>query len=200
MIQAALWGVPLPRKTGVLPGVPAPWKVAGGLAAQVHAIDPGLVRELVPVHETLRAHALAEIAVLERASEPELRRALAWAMENLPPEEPGVFLHGDLLGQNVLLRPEEPTALLDWDRAQIGHPAYDLAILTRGVQKPYKEAGGREKLLAAYRAAGGREISWREVRIFELAMIAGWYRETVESDPRSGEVEQLLRRIEKLTP
>lgn len=200
MIEEALWGVPLPSKAGVLPGVPAPWKVAGRLAAQVHAIDPGLVRELVPAHETRRAHALAKIAVLESAPEPELRRAHAWAMENLPPDEPSVFLHGDLLGQNALLRPEEPTALIDWDQAQLGDPAYELAILTRGVRHPFKEKGGREKLLEAYRAAGGREISWREVRIFELGMIASWYRETFTRDPRSGDVEQLLQRVANLTP
>jgi aminoglycoside phosphotransferase (APT) family kinase protein len=42
-------------------------------------------------------------------------------------------LHGDLLPQNLLfeIRENGATAVVDWECAQIGDPAYDLAIVHR---------------------------------------------------------------------
>jgi thiamine kinase-like enzyme len=44
-------------------------------------------------------------------------------------------LDGDLLPQNMLfgVRDDREIDVVDWERAQIGDAAYDLAIVTRGV-------------------------------------------------------------------
>jgi thiamine kinase-like enzyme len=46
-------------------------------------------------------------------------------------------LHGDLLPQNLLftIPDDREIAVVDWECAQIGDAAYDLAIVTRGVRR-----------------------------------------------------------------
>jgi aminoglycoside phosphotransferase (APT) family kinase protein len=55
----------------------------------------------------------------------EARDARAWALAHLPPADPSSVLHGDLLGQNILLDPGAslPFALIDWEYALRGDPA-----------------------------------------------------------------------------
>jgi aminoglycoside phosphotransferase (APT) family kinase protein len=105
-----------------------------------------------------------------------MRDARQWALENLPPAHRGVLLHGDLLGQNVLLTPGHSPTVIDWEYARYGDPAYDLAIVTRGAKRPFQIADGLARLLDAYRHHGGREIKAEHVHIHELTLIAGWYR------------------------
>jgi hypothetical protein len=59
-------------KPGVLGSVPRPWEIVGRLAAQVHAIDPARVRDLVPGHAARHAHAHEALAAFDGATEPEL--------------------------------------------------------------------------------------------------------------------------------
>lgn len=91
-----------------------------------------------------------------------------------------MLLHGDLLGQNILLGLDEPHAFIDWEFAQRGDPAFDLAIVTRASRKPFQVAGGFEKLLDAYLDAGGQPLLAAHVRIHELCLLAAWYRDAVE--------------------
>ena len=76
-------------------------------------------------------------------------------LEHVPPDEPSVLLHGDLLGQNILLAVDGPHHVIDWEYATRGDPAYDLAIVTRGVKQPFQIAGGLDRLRDAYRAQSG---------------------------------------------
>ncbi len=70
---------------------------------------PGVdVEDIAPGAATRRAHALTGIAVLEARDRAELRDAHAWTLEHLPPETPSTLLHGDLLGQNILLALDGP--------------------------------------------------------------------------------------------
>ena len=69
-------------------------------------------------------------------------------MRNLPEDGSSTVLHGDLLPQNLLLAIEDDSvgdpeiAVIDWECAQIGDAAYDLAIVTRGVRRPFGEKTG----------------------------------------------------------
>lgn len=197
VVRPFLRGIPLDLRLGCQPV--KPWEVVGQIAAAVHAIDISALPDL-PGHPTRRAHAEAAI---DRylGGLPELREERAWALDNLPPDEPSTLLHGDLLGQNILLCPDEPPVLLDWEYAMRGDPAHDLAVVTRGVRNPFQVGGGLHKLLEAYAAAGGRHIRPAEVHLHELCMVASWYRQALEerggealADDRLGRLDKILDR------
>ena len=125
------------------------YRLIARVAASLHSLDPAGLEGVLGGYATEREHAEAEIEPLHELDFPEGRDALAWALEHLPPPSPSSFLHGDLLGQN-LLHPSDrsPTevelrevGVIDWERATRGDPAYDLAITTRGTARPFGKAG-----------------------------------------------------------
>ena len=96
-----------------------------------------------------------------------------WLDANRPPDnEPGI-MHGDAHLNNVLLRRDvgELAAFIDWEMCAVGDPLLDLGwMLVCWPDDPnpinagaaLAELGGlagRAELLAAYRAAGGRDTS-----------------------------------------
>ncbi len=100
--------------------------------------------------------------------------------------------HGDLLGQNLLFDPDRPIVVLDWERAIIGDPAYDLAIVTRGIRRPFQAPEGLTKLLDAYTEHSDVELRESEVRFHEIALHLRWYAETF-SDEEHGEPAPSIR-------
>jgi aminoglycoside phosphotransferase (APT) family kinase protein len=84
------------------------------------------------------------------------------------------LIHGDLLGQNILLAPGDTPALIDWEYCAIGDPAYDLAVATRGVERPFQIDRGMERLLAAYWSNGGGNVAAPDVHFYEVCLAAGW--------------------------
>ena len=118
--------------------------------------------------------------------------------EHLPPECPAVLLHGDLLGQNIHIDPfgSYRPGLIDWSEAQMGDPALELAIVTRGVRRPFQTVGGREKPVEAYNRSAPVPITINQVRRYEMCMLADWIRAATERTP--GDVEQLLNRFRRL--
>lgn len=115
------------------------------------------------------------------------------AMEHLPPDELSALAHGDLLGQNILLAPGQPPHVIDWEFARVGDPAYDLAIVTRGVRRPFQIDGGLERLLRGYRSSGGGEVTADHVHPHELGLIGGWYREAMSGAGGHSLAEESLR-------
>lgn len=167
-----------------------PWDIVGQVAAGVHAVDVAPLADLYPRPLTRRAFAEAELTLaLHGLDGPEVRTARAWAGAHLPPDSPAVLVHGDLLGQNILVDPSADPALavVDWEYARLGDPAYDLAIVTRGGRQPFQTAGGLDLLVDAYRAHGGAaDVTRDHVRIFELCLICGWHRETLAGHGPAG--------------
>ena len=90
-----------------------------------------------------------------------------------------------------------------WEYARYGDPAYEFAVVTRGVKRPFQIADGLARLLEAYQRHGGREVKAEHVHIHELAMTAGWYRTALnERGPNAAEQELdrmrgLLRRFRR---
>lgn len=155
------------------------WERIGRIAAAIHALPVERFAALpLPRHPTRRDHALDAVRSLDGRAEPELVDVRAWMLDHLPPETPGVLLHGDLLGQNILRSFEGVETVIDWERACIGDPAYELAIVTRGNRRPFGTAG-LEALLDAY---GDEEVRRSHVRIHELALHAGWYLDALDGD------------------
>jgi aminoglycoside phosphotransferase (APT) family kinase protein len=177
LVQEPVPGIELDLRAGRQHAV-SPWNVVGAVAAGVHAIDPVAVGLGGAGHATRRAHALAALAALDEVQDPCAAAARAWALAHLPPDTPGALLHGDLLGQNILLAPGEPPGLIDWEYADRGDPAYDLAIVTRGHRRPFQVAGGLERLLDAYRGHGGDPaVTGAHVYLHELCLLASWVRD-----------------------
>jgi len=174
-------GIPMDLRAGRQPCV-KPHEIIAQVASVIHAVDVAGLE--LSGHRTRRAHAEAEIATAFGL--PELEAAEAWAHEHLPADEPASLVHGDLLGQNILLHPTQPPAVIDWEFTGLGDPAYDLAVVTRGKPKPFDMIEGFQRLLEAYSAAGGANIAPSDVRLYELCLVARWYKETVlEEGPLS---------------
>ena len=180
-------GIPLDLRAGRQPSV-RPWAVVGEIAAAIHRIDPATVPPALAGPPTRQDHGRAALAALAALDVPEAWDALAWATEHLPPPEPARLLHGDLLGQNILLDPDSDPrhGVIDWEHTACGDPAYDLAIVTRCARQPFQIPGDAQRLLEAYHGSGGSPtVSLDHVRIHELALAAGWYRAGL-ADPDCG--------------
>ena len=75
-----------------------------------------------------------------------------WILDHLPEGRPSTVLHGDLLPQNLLFDHSGNAKILviDWECAQIGDPAHDFAIVTRGVRKPLGATDGLRRFVECY--------------------------------------------------
>ncbi|WP_159979038.1 MULTISPECIES: phosphotransferase family protein [unclassified Novosphingobium] len=104
--------------------------------------------------------------------------ALEWLDANLALFGPDrCLIHNDLGFHNCLTEGDRLTAVLDWELAQIGHPAADLGYVKHFVVRmmPW------DQFLAAYRDAGGWSGSaatlrfhtiWNAIRLYGLIMRA----------------------------
>ncbi|MEU8899268.1 phosphotransferase family protein [Nocardia sp. NPDC048505] len=95
---------------------------------------------------------------------PALEAGLRWCRDRLPAlgERPMCLVHGDFRPGNFVIGPDGLQAVLGWERAHLGDPAFDLghACLPswhRG------SAEFRADFLAAYHAAGGAPVEERDV-------------------------------------
>ncbi len=60
---------------------------------------------------------------------PEVERAVAWLLANLPASPAPTLIHNDFKYDNLILDPSEPTritAVLDWEMSTVGDPLMDL--------------------------------------------------------------------------
>lgn len=194
-------GVPLDLRAGRQPYV-RPWQIVGEIAAAIHAVRGSEIDGTVAGFATRRAHALDQLTVLDGLEPAEMRIALAWGREHLPPDDPAVLLHGDLLGQNILLSFDGPHHVIDWEYALRGDPAYDLAIVTRGAKRPFQMAGGLTRLLEAYEAHGGHGVVSQHVRLHELCLVGHAYRESLAgrgTQPPAFELDRMRSLVRRLS-
>jgi aminoglycoside phosphotransferase (APT) family kinase protein len=96
-----------------------------------------------------------------------------------PPARDPVLVHGDFRLGNLIVGPEGLRAVLDWELTHAGNPAEDLGWLCVkawrfGAGPPVAGLGSREELLAAYRGAGGPDISLAELRWWEILGTLRW--------------------------
>ncbi len=194
LVQEWVDGIPADLRASRFPGG-RPWELVAEVATSIHGLDPEPLRSLLPGPATRRDHARVFARVLESVSGCEGEDMRAWVREHLPPEEPSRILHGDLLGQNLLLPwEEEGPGVVDWAEAALGDPAYDLAIVTRGVRHPFQAPGGLHRLLKKYAGGGGQPISATQVHLHELFLRCKLYLDAAErSGLRSPHARDLRR-------
>lgn len=146
----------------------------GEFAARLHAIElptgfptpdplPGLTATL----EQFGEHSPVFDLAIERLA------------ADQPPRRDPVLLHGDLRLGNVIVGPDGLRAVLDWELTHLGNPAEDLGWLCVkawrfGAAAPVAGMGTREELLAAYRGAGGADITLDELRWWEILGTLRW--------------------------
>lgn len=198
LVETAEHGMPLDEIAG-LKSAERPWRVTAKVAGAIHSIHDATVLSIASQAE--RQTAESALTVFDGLDEPVFREALAWAREHLRDNLRSVLLHGDLLGQNILVdiwESKDSPAVIDWSLACIGDPAYDLAIVTRGYRCPFKQNNGLNKLLDAYIEGGGQSIRVEDVRIHELCMLAGWYKASLDPETRGHPPEQELKRFSGL--
>jgi aminoglycoside phosphotransferase (APT) family kinase protein len=204
IIRRFIDGIPVDLRAGRMQSV-RPAELVGRIAAAIHDIDLTAWRRRPVGAATRRAHAEEMLRVFDNLEGTEAEPAREWAVQHLPQDRAAVLLHGDLLGQNILVFPDEAPAVIDWEFCRMGDPAYDLAIVTRGVCRPFQMARGLDRLLDAYAAAGGDPIKRSEVHFHELCLSARWYREALQgrgSEPPEQALAKLrgiLRRAKEST-
>ncbi|MCY2931271.1 MAG: phosphotransferase [Planctomycetota bacterium] len=152
-------------------------QTTAALAGAIHALPTdGL--DFLPRHPDSRSHVQALLGEFPEdflAVDPAARAAAEYIRAHVGPARPAVFLHGDLLAQNLLRDiATDALAVVDWEFASIGDPAHDLAIVTRGNSKLFGAVNGRRRLLTAYAAAGGTPLAAAAVICHELLMVIRW--------------------------
>lgn len=170
------------------------------VASVVHALPRDPFLQIAPGAVTCREFALSNVAKYRAHSDPTIASALTWCDQHLPPEETTVVLHGDLLGQNIFKSIEDPTsiAVIDWTEARTGDPAYEFAIVTRGVGRPFKRRNGLATLLARYAEQSTRTIDPARVRFYEVTLVIEWLAHYLENNPQSGLVASERTRLKVL--
>jgi aminoglycoside phosphotransferase (APT) family kinase protein len=153
----------------------------GEQAARIHALDPTRLPQL-PVQgardviEHYRGY-------LDGFGEPHpaFELGLRWLAEHAPPDPPHpTLVHGDFRNGNFVVGPDGIRAVLDWELAHLGDPVEDLGWLCVkswrfGVNNQRVGGfGAVDDLLAAYRAAGGRDIDPAELRFWEAMGTLKW--------------------------
>jgi aminoglycoside phosphotransferase (APT) family kinase protein len=153
----------------------------GEQAALIHALDPARLPSL-PVQGAREQIDLYR-GYLDGFGEPHpaFELGLRWLAERAPPDPPRpALVHGDFRNGNFVVGPDGLRAVLDWELAHLGDTVEDLGWLCvkswrfGATDRPVGGFGVVEDLLAAYRAAGGREVDPIELRYWEAMGTLKW--------------------------
>lgn len=203
-VGEARWGLAILEEFA--PGFPLDslteerWDLVGltaNVAASIHRLPVEDLSTFVPGHETRRQHAEEWAERFEAYDAPEFVAAREWAAENMPPAESARLLHGDLLGQNVIVdvddawREVEAVHVIDWDAAMLGDPAYDLAVVSRAYRRPLRSS--LEEFVKRYVDAAEIDVTVSHVRLYELALRAKWFMEVLEDEGETAHADQRFK-------
>jgi thiamine kinase-like enzyme len=180
MIETAVPGFSLDRLKD-----PTTLTLISRVAANVHRMAIELFPHL-PSSADRAQHVQAQLDKLDRAlfaQFPLASEVRKWIEEHRPASDRVCLLHSDLLPQNLLCDwqaagPDDaPVGVVDWEMAQVGDPAYDLAIVSRGNRKVLGVNEGVKVLVEEYMNSGGSPISLTDVRAHELLLVLYWLEE-----------------------
>ncbi len=188
--------------------------------AQLHSTDTrGLAFPVANAAPTCRRRFLAildhyrdQLHRVEREPFPILEATFAWLYANSHLiEDVTTLVHADYDLRNVLFDNGRLTTVLDFELAHLGHPAEDLGYLRKDIEAHLPWAD----FMAAYTAAGGRDVADELVRYFVIWAYAfhgtcnvtafSGYRSGVHADVFLGtlcfvEFQHIQRRLVELLP
>lgn len=154
--------------------------------ARLHAIPTEALPPLPQLSPADRLEALHEQYRQLARPRPVFELAFAWLQRRLPPPTPRPGLvHGDFRNGNLMVDETGLAAVLDWERAFVGDPMFDIGWLCVGswrfglIDNPIGGFGDLESFAAAYRAHGG-EFEIDRVRFWEAFGSLDWGVTTVE--------------------
>jgi aminoglycoside phosphotransferase (APT) family kinase protein len=170
--------------------------IIGRVAAAIHSIPSDKFSHLTS-YSNCREHAQSSLAEFEPSildQYAQARDAVQWLNANFPDERrPCRVVHGDLLPQNLLIDSFQPTdavAVIDWEFAHIGDPAYDFAIVSRAARKFSGSPNGLRRALEVYNKQTGFDLAAGDVRVYEVLLLLHWLCSAhtyFEQGDRSGE-------------
>ncbi len=153
----------------------------GAALAAIHTIGPEDLPDDLPQFSAV-GHLKLFRDLLDGFDEPYpgFEYGLAWLQERLPPPAPPSLVHGDFRNGNVVVDEAGLVAVLDWELAHLGDGAEDLGWLCipswryGQFDRAVGGFGDRDELLAAYRGAGGRDVSRDELHFWEVLGALRW--------------------------
>jgi aminoglycoside phosphotransferase (APT) family kinase protein len=154
-------------------------EVLAGIMARLHTLPPllelGALTESIapelwtlPLDEVVRRYLVSWRELFLREAHlpsPALMAMFGWLLDHIP-HTTGMpaLLHGDIGFHNFLLDDGKLSAVVDWEFCHIGDAAEDLAY----VRNTLGEQIDWEAFIAAYRAAGGPEVSPERLHFFQV--------------------------------
>ena len=148
-------------------------------------------RELAAIHR-LETTSLDQIATIDdpltvqrtlyeafEDPHPVFDLAFRWLAERRPRARQTSVVHGDFRMGNLLVDSSGLAAVLDWELAHLGDPAFDLGWLVArawrfGGEGEVGGLGTRIELLDAYQAGGGEAVTLEELRWWEMLACLRW--------------------------
>lgn len=107
-------------------------------------------------HYLVNKYLIRMIEESQAEESPQLLRALTWLQRNVPEvDEPPAVLHIDFALNNLIIKNEAVTAVLDWETSRLGDPAEDIIWTQQNLAAhiPMPE------FLRRYEAGTGRKVS-----------------------------------------
>ncbi len=152
----------------------------GEALAGIHSIPLDTLPEL-PVSDGISQ--LEKYESIYRAfnlPRPVFELAISWLKANAPAALPVVLVHGDFRLGNLMVSEKGLASVLDWELAHIGDPREDIAWLCVNswrfghADKRVGGFGDLPDLLDAYAAAGGPQLSPRDIDWWEMMGSLKW--------------------------
>jgi aminoglycoside phosphotransferase (APT) family kinase protein len=149
---------------------------AGAALAAIHAIP---LEDAPPLRGGDQLEEMRSLLDALGSPLPAMELGLRWLEEHRPDSPRRTVVHGDFRLGNLMVGPEGLAGVLDWELAHLGDPIEDLGwycvrAWRFGSPLPAGGMGTRERLLAAYEAAGGGAVDPEALRWWELLGTLKW--------------------------
>lgn len=152
----------------------------GKALAGIHALDLSALPDLPTSFGLDQVNQYEDIYLGFDVARPTFDLAISWLRANTPAPLESVLVHGDFRLGNLMVDEAGLAGVLDWELAHIGDPREDIAwacINSWRFGQSEKRVGGfgdLPDLLAAYREAGGPDISKRDIDWWEMLGSLKW--------------------------